>query len=137
MNTIVIVCVLLFSGSAFGQLSQQVASPVTQQINALMSDYTDTLVTPTNGTDGVIVSSMKSLQSEKVAKLWTFIAASAIGKCFNDHREVTVREIWFADITGMKARPARYSVLPPSDAKYVQAQVYVGAMSIEDGQAKV
>ena len=138
MKIILYVCALLCSsGSVFAQISERAASTVAGQINAIMSDYTDTLVIPTNRTDGVIVISQKALQAEKVTKIWTFIAASAIGKYFNDHPELSVKEIWFADITDMKARPVRYSVLQLSVAKYVQSKVYAGAMDIEDGQAKV
>ena len=138
MKCVLYIGALIFSsGSALGQISEQAASTIARQINAVMSDYTDTLVIPTDKTDGVIVLSQKALATEKVAKLWTFIAAAAVGKYFNDHHDLSVKEIWFADVTDMKARPVRYSVLNLSIARSVQAQVYAGDIDIEAGEAKV
>ncbi|MCX6950870.1 MAG: hypothetical protein NTV51_01590 [Verrucomicrobia bacterium] len=137
MKRLLFVSGLLLCTSALGQLSQAAASAATQQINAIMKDYTDTLVTPASGSDGVVVVSLKVLQSEKVAKLWTFIAATAVGKYFNDHPKFSVKEVWFSDAADLKARPARYAVLQLELAKRVQAQVYAGTMTLEEGQTKV
>ncbi len=128
---------LLTCNSVSGQLSEKAASTIIEQVNTLTSDYTETLVTPTDGKDGVIVLSMKALQTDKVRKLWTFIAAAAIGKYFNDNPKLSVKEIWFSDIQDMKASPARYSVLDVSIARTVQSKIHAGEMEPEDGMNKV
>jgi len=136
-KTVVALSVLRLCSPALGQLSQDAASNITRQVDAVMADYTDTLVTPTIHTDGVIVVSMKSLQSEKVTKLWTFIAAAALGKYFNDHPNLGMKEIWFSDITNLKSKPIQYFVLPMDVAMRVQVQVHDGKMDLNEGQAKV
>lgn len=75
---------------------------------------------------------MKALQSEKVAKLWTFIAAAGLGKYFIDHPKQTVREMWFSDVADMKARPARYAVLQLSVAKVHEREfaVFLVALAV-------
>lgn len=137
MKTLILFGLFFLTGPIFGQFSEEAASNATRQVNALMSDYTDTLITPTIHSDGVIVVSMKALQSEKIAKLWTFIAASAVGKYFNDHPDLSMKEIWFSDVTDLKAKPMRYAVLQVNVAKRVQAQVYAGTMELEDAQTKL
>ena len=97
----------------------------------------DGLVTPTNGKEGVIVVSMKVLASEKVSKLWHFVAACAVGKYYNDNAGAVVEEIWFADPTDLAAKPPRYAVLKLLVAKAVQSQLYNGSMDVEAGQAKI
>jgi hypothetical protein len=92
------------------------------------------MVTPTLRTDGVIIISMKALQSEKVRKLWTLIAASAVGKYLNDNPKLALTEILFADVTDMKARPVRYLALPTGVAKSVQSRVYNGDLTLDDAQ---
>ena len=118
-------------------MSESAASAITKQINTLTSDYTETLVTPTNGKKAVIVVSMKALQTDRVKKLWIFIASSTIGKYMNDHPELSIKEIWFSDVLEMKGRPASYSVLDISVSKLVQKKIHGGEMKIQEGIEKV
>lgn len=129
MKRILLICFVIFGvSSAIGQVSISAAEKMTRQINAIMSDYTDTMVTPTNKPDAVIIVSMKALQTEKVARMWWLISAAAVGKHLNDNPSLSLNEIWFSDINDMKARPARVSVLPASVAKTVQSKMYNDAM---------
>lgn len=128
---------ILSCNSVSGQLSEKAASTIIDQVNTLTSDYTETIVAPTDGKEGVIVVSMKALQTDKVRKLWTFIAATMIGKYYNDNPKLSVKEIWFSDIQDMKASPVRYSVLDVSTARTVQSKIYAGEMELEDGINKV
>ena len=138
MKTTTFIATFIIScGTVLGQLNENAASTIIKQINTITSDYTETLVIPTNRKDGVIVLSMKGLQTEKVRKFWIFIASSAIGKYMNDHPELSINEILFTDILDMKARPARYSVLDISVAKLVQKKIHAGEMELEDGMEKV
>lgn len=82
--------VLALATHSHAQLSAEAAGKISQQINAITSDYTDTLLTPTDSKEGVIVVSMKVLASEKVAKLWHFVAACAVGKYYNDNAGASV-----------------------------------------------
>lgn len=137
IRTPLLILGLAFAADSHAQLSTEAAAKIGQQINAITSDYTDTLVTPTNGKEGVIVVSMKVLASEKVAKLWHFVAACAVGKYFNDNASASVEEIWFADPTDLADKPPRYAVLKLPVAKAVQSQLYSGSMDVEAGQAKI
>lgn len=128
---------LVVATRSHAQLPTDDAAKISQQINAITSDYTDTLVTPTDGKEGVIVVSMKVLASEKVAKLWHFVAACAVGKYYNDNGNASVEEIWFADPTDLAAKPPRYAVLKLPVAKAVQSQLYNGTMDVEVGQSKI
>ena len=129
---LLIISSLFLVGPVFGQVSTSAASTMSRQIDAILSAYTDTLVTPTNGTDAVIIVSMKALQSDKVANLWFLISACTAGKYFNDHPSLSLNEIWFSDINGMRARPARYSVLPVRVAKSVQSRMVDGTLDLDE-----
>jgi hypothetical protein len=129
--------ILVSSSTLYGQMSEKAASTIIKQVNALTSDYTETLITPTEGKDAVIVVSMKALQTEKIRKLWTLMAAAAIGKYYNDNPELTVKEIWISDIKDMKERPARYAILEVATAKSVQGKIHSGEMELQDGMDKI
>jgi uncharacterized membrane protein len=138
MKTIACIAALVVSSSsAFSQMSENAASKIIKQINTLTSDYTETLVTPTNGKEAVLVVSMKALQTEKTRKFWTFVVAAAIGKYFNDNPDLSVKEIRLSDIQEMKERPVKYAVLEVSIAKEVQSKIHAGEMEFQDGMDKI
>jgi hypothetical protein len=121
-----------------GQVSEAAAADIAHKINVLTSEFTDTLVLPTDGQEAVIVASTKILPTSTIAKRWHLVAACAVGKYFNDNPDAYVREIWFTDRSAMAESPPRYRVLPVFIAKTVQRQFEADEIeNVGDGEAKI
>jgi hypothetical protein len=140
--------VIIFALATHSQseLSKEDADKISQQINALMSDYTDTFVAASEGGNNafgapagkaVVVVSLKVLDSIKVAKLWHFAAACTIAKHYNDTADAPVEEVWFTDPVDLAASPPRFAVLKFSVAKAVQSKLDNGSAEMEEEQAQV
>ena len=131
---IVAVIILLTIGCSLqAQISTSASNTITQQINALVSDYTDTTVIPTDGSDAVLVVSTKILSTKQIMDLWIFVSASAVGKHLNDTPSLRMNEIWFSDVAGMKSKPSTYYSLPTAIAKSVQSKIERGEITLQDG----
>jgi len=132
------IALIVMTAHLQAQVSESAAADISQKINALTGEFTDTLVLPTNGQDAVIVVSTKILPTETIAKRWHLVAAMGVGNYFNDNPGASVGEIWFSDRSAMAANPPRYRVLPLTIAKTLQAQFAANEIeNLADGEAKV
>jgi hypothetical protein len=139
MKTLPWIALLLVAASHLqAQVSEAAAADMARKINLLTSEFTDTLVLPTDGQDAVIVVSTKILPAEKIAKRWHMVAACVVGQYFNDNTNAYVRQIWFTDRSAMAETPPRYRVLPAFIAKSVQRQFKANEIDdVSTGEAKI
>ena len=137
MKIIALLVLLFGSDSVMAQVSTEDAEKMHGQINSLLSQYTDTLVLPTEGKEAVIICSTKVLATDQIKKLWSFLSACAVGNLLNDNPNVSIAEIWLTDRADMAQNPPRYSVVSTSIAKEVQAKVHAEEMTLEDGIEKI
>jgi len=134
MKSLAVITLLMLSQlSLRAQISASAAETISAQINTLASDHTDTMVVPTDGNEAVIVASTKVLSNKQILDLWIFVSGCAIGKYLNDNPSLRVKEIWFADVAGMKSKPMSYYSLPTDVAKSVQSRIHGGQLELKDG----
>jgi hypothetical protein len=139
MKQLIVAAILIlpFGYSLQAQITTPASNTISKQINAMVSDHTDTIVVPTDGSDAVIVASTNILSNKQVLDLWMFVSGCAIGKHLNDNPELRMKEIWFADVSGMNSKPMTYYSLPSDIAKSVQARIHRGEIELKDGMGTI